>query len=208
MNNRIDAIYARQSVDKKDSISIESQIEFCKYELKGGNCKEYTDKGYSGKNTDRPKFQELVRDIKRGLIAKVVVYKLDRISRSILDFANMMELFQQYNVEFVSSTEKFDTVHLNRLCMEAVRGFPTHLETSLATGIVSVRYPLLYGFPLKLGEHDTDIQHRPPHRGGGIKLFRRGHKLHIVLLEQLHHIGKVQNGTADTVELVNHDFCN
>ena len=63
MNNRIDAIYARQSVDKKDSISIESQIEFCKYELKGGNCKEYTDKGYSGKNTDRPKFQELVRDI-------------------------------------------------------------------------------------------------------------------------------------------------
>lgn len=109
MNNRIDAIYARQSVDKKDSISVESQIEFCKYELKGGNCKEYTDKGYSGKNTDRPKFQELVRDIKRGLIAKVVVYKLDRISRSILDFANMMELFQQYNVEFVSSTEKFDT---------------------------------------------------------------------------------------------------
>ena len=60
MNNRIDAIYARQSVDKKDSISIESQIEFCKYELKGGNCKEYTDKGYSGKNTDRPKFQEPV----------------------------------------------------------------------------------------------------------------------------------------------------
>ena len=49
------------------------------------------------------------RQIKRGLIAKVVVYKLDRISRSILDFANMMELFQQYNVEFVSSTEKFDT---------------------------------------------------------------------------------------------------
>ena len=101
MNNRIDAIYARQSVDKKDSISIESQIEFCKYELKGGNCKEYTDKGYSGKNTDRPKFQELVRDIKRGLIAKVVVYKLDRISRSILDFANMMELFQQYNAEYL-----------------------------------------------------------------------------------------------------------
>jgi len=109
MNNRIDAIYARQSVDKKDSISIESQIDFCKYELKGGSCKEYTDKGYSGKNIDRPHFQELVRDIERGLISKVVVYKLDRISRSILDFANMMELFQKYNVEFVSSTEKFDT---------------------------------------------------------------------------------------------------
>ena len=109
MNNRIDAVYARQSVDKKDSISIESQIEFCKYELKGGTCREYTDKGYSGKNTDRPKFQELMRDIEKGLIAKVIVYKLDRISRSILDFANMMELFQKYDVEFVSSTEKFDT---------------------------------------------------------------------------------------------------
>lgn len=109
MNNRIDAIYARQSVDKKDSISIESQIEFCKYELKGGTCREYTDKGFSGKNTDRPKFQELVRDIKKGLISKVIVYKLDRIIRSILDFSGMMELFQQYNVEFVSSTEKFDT---------------------------------------------------------------------------------------------------
>ena len=47
---RINAIYARQSVDRADSISIESQIEFCKYELKGGSFKEYKDKGYSGKN--------------------------------------------------------------------------------------------------------------------------------------------------------------
>ena len=46
---RINAIYARQSVDRADSISIESQIEFCKYELKGGTFKEYKDKGYSGK---------------------------------------------------------------------------------------------------------------------------------------------------------------
>ena len=109
MNTRTQAIYGRQSVDKKDSISIESQIEFCKYELKGDSFREYTDKGYSGKNTDRPKFQELIRDIEQGLIEKVVVYKLDRISRSIIDFANMMVLFQKYNVEFVSATEKFDT---------------------------------------------------------------------------------------------------
>jgi DNA invertase Pin-like site-specific DNA recombinase len=109
MDNRIDAVYARQSVDKKYSISIESQIDFCKYELKGGGFKEYIDKGYSGKNTDRPHFQELIRDIENGLIKRVVVYKLDRISRSIIDFASMMEMFQKYNVEFVSSTEKFDT---------------------------------------------------------------------------------------------------
>ncbi|GHU81076.1 serine recombinase [Clostridia bacterium] len=109
MNNRINAVYARQSIDKTDSISIESQIEFCKYELKGGEYREYTDKGYSGKNTDRPDFQKLLRDIEAGLVSKVIVYKLDRISRSIIDFAGMMALFQRYNVEFVSSTEKFDT---------------------------------------------------------------------------------------------------
>jgi DNA invertase Pin-like site-specific DNA recombinase len=109
VNNRIDAIYARQSVDKKDSISVESQIEFCRHELRGGTAKEYQDKGFSGKNTDRPQFQQLVQDIEAGLIARVVVYKLDRISRSILDFAKMMEMFQKYDVEFISSTEKFDT---------------------------------------------------------------------------------------------------
>ncbi|GHU81073.1 hypothetical protein FACS1894191_7600 [Clostridia bacterium] len=109
MDTRIDAVYARQSVDKQDSISIESQIEFCKYELKGGTYKGYTDKGYSGKNTDRPHFQELMRDIEQGIIRRVIVYKLDRISRSIIDFANMMGMFQQYGVEFISSTEKFDT---------------------------------------------------------------------------------------------------
>ena len=109
MNNRINAVYARQSFDKKDSISIESQIEFCEYELKGGSYQEYKDKGYSGKNADRPDFQRLLRDIEAGLIAKVVVYKLDRINRSILDFSRLMELFQRYGVEFVSSTEKFDT---------------------------------------------------------------------------------------------------
>jgi len=125
---RVDAIYGRQSVDRQDSISIESQIEFCKYELRDVSSinisnsngvgidslnnlsyREYVDKGYSGKNTDRPQFQQLVRDIEQGLVRRVIVYKLDRISRSIIDFASMMELFQQYDVEFVSSTERFDT---------------------------------------------------------------------------------------------------
>lgn len=106
---RISAIYARQSVDRVDSISIESQIEFCEFELKGAACKVYCDRGYSGKNTLRPQLQELFSDIRRGEIDKVIVYKLDRISRSILDFSNMMEMFQQQQVEFVSTTEKFDT---------------------------------------------------------------------------------------------------
>lgn len=106
---RFDALYGRQSVDKKDSISIESQLEFCRYETHGGDYREYKDKGYSGKNTDRPDFNRMMRDIRAGLVKRVIVYKLDRISRSILDFATMMGIFQKYNVEFVSSTEKFDT---------------------------------------------------------------------------------------------------
>lgn len=63
---REDCIYARQSVDRKDSISIESQIDFCKYELKGGSCRVFKDKGYSGKNTDRPEFQKLLGEIRKG----------------------------------------------------------------------------------------------------------------------------------------------
>jgi len=104
-----DAIYTRQSVEKADSISIESQMEYCKYETRGKPHKEYIDRGYSGKNTNRPAFEEMLVNITQGKVSRVIVYKLDRISRSILDFANMMETFQKYNVEFVSSTEKFDT---------------------------------------------------------------------------------------------------
>lgn len=102
-------IYARQSVDRADSTSIESQIEFCQYEARGEAYKVYSDRGYSGKNTDRPAFADMMTDIENGVISKVVVYKLDRISRSILDFSTMMERFGQYKVEFVSTTEKFDT---------------------------------------------------------------------------------------------------
>lgn len=86
---REDCIYARQSVDRKDSISIESQIDFCKYELKGGSCRVFKDKGYSGKNTDRPEFQKLLGEIRKGKVRRVIVYKLDRISRSILSMTIM-----------------------------------------------------------------------------------------------------------------------
>ncbi len=104
------AIYARQSIDKKDSISIESQIEFCKREVAPDEpIKIYQDKGYSGKNIDRPSFQELLEDIKERQISKIIIYRLDRMSRSLMDFAHLIEIFTKYDVEFVSSTEKFDT---------------------------------------------------------------------------------------------------
>ena len=104
-----DAIYARQSVDRNDSISIESQIEYCIYETRGKPYRVYQDKGFSGKNTDRPEFQEMLAAIRRNEIRRVICYKLDRCSRSILDFANLMDELQRYKVEFVSCTEKFDT---------------------------------------------------------------------------------------------------
>lgn len=103
------AVYARQSVDRADSISIEQQIELCMYEARGEETRTYIDRGFSGKNTNRPRFTQMISDIREGMISRVVVYKLDRISRSILDFSNMMELFGRYGVEFVSATEKFDT---------------------------------------------------------------------------------------------------
>lgn len=103
------AIYARKSVFREDSISIESQIEMCEYEARGEDYLVYQDNGYSGKNTDRPDFQRMVSDIEEGLISKVIVYKLDRVSRSVLDFSGLMDLFQKYNVDFVSATEHFDT---------------------------------------------------------------------------------------------------
>lgn len=106
----MEAIYTRQSIDKKDSISIEYQIEFCKKEVsKKNNYKVFTDKGFSGSNIKRPAFEEMIQNIEKGIIHKVIVYKLDRISRSLLDFSNIMKVFNNHNVQFVSVTEKFDT---------------------------------------------------------------------------------------------------
>lgn len=83
----------------------------CTYEARGEAFLVYKDKGFSGKNTNRPEFQRMMQDIKTGRkgITKVIVYKLDRISRSILDFSNMMDIFTKLGVEFSSATEKFDT---------------------------------------------------------------------------------------------------
>ena len=103
------AIYARKSVFREDSISIESQIEQCRYEAKGEECLIYADNGFSGKNTARPEYQRMIADIEKKKIHKIIVYRLDRISRSILDFSTMMNLFEKLKVEFVSATEHFDT---------------------------------------------------------------------------------------------------
>lgn len=105
----MDAIYARQSIDKKDSLSIETQISFAK-SIAIGEPKLYIDRGISGKDVvHRPEFIKLLNDIKKGNISRVLVYKLDRFTRSLLDFTNTWEYLCKYNVEFISVTEHFDT---------------------------------------------------------------------------------------------------
>ena len=104
----MDAIYARQSVDKADSLSIQGQVDLCKKQA-SEDFKVYQDKGYSGKNTNRPAFQRMMEDVEKGLIRKIVVYRLDRFSRSIADFGRLWEVLKRHGVEFVSINETFDT---------------------------------------------------------------------------------------------------
>ena len=107
------AIYARKSVFREDSISIETQIERCQSKLSEGESYViYQDNGYSGKDTDRPDYQRMMRAIKAGRIGKVIVYKLDRISRSMLDFQVMLKQFSEYDVGFISATESYDTTSI------------------------------------------------------------------------------------------------
>lgn len=105
-----EAIYARQSKDKKESLSIAGQIERCKFECSHPDTAlVYEDRGFSGKNTQRPGFQKMLDDVKAGKIDKVVVYRLDRLSRSILDFGQLWNELEAHHVDFVSVNERFDT---------------------------------------------------------------------------------------------------
>lgn len=80
----------------------------CRHEC-AGEPVIFTDKGYSGKNTERPAFKKLMRAVESEEIDKIVVYRLDRISRSITDFSRIWDMLKVKNVDFVSVNEKFDT---------------------------------------------------------------------------------------------------
>lgn len=104
----MESIYARQSIDKKDSVSIEAQIEFCR-RFTSCEAEVFQDKGFSGKNTNRPAFHRLMEAVEEGRVARIVVYRLDRFSRSITDFGQIWEVLERHGVEFISVTENFDT---------------------------------------------------------------------------------------------------
>ena len=69
----------------------------------------YDDGGYTGANCDRPAFRKLLADIEAGKVDMVGVYRIDRLSRSLADFARIMDFFEQHRVGFVSVTQRFDT---------------------------------------------------------------------------------------------------
>ena len=106
-------LYARKSVERENSISCETQLEYCKMMIRPDERDEkvitFVDNGFSGGNVDRDGFQKMMRLVKQGRVKKVIVYKLDRISRSLSDFVNILQEFKAYKVEFVSSQESFDT---------------------------------------------------------------------------------------------------
>lgn len=106
-------LYARKSVERENSISCETQLEYCRSMIKPDERDEkiisIVDNGFSGGNVNRDGFQKMMKLVRQGKISKVIVYKLDRISRSLADFVNILQEFKEHGVMFVSSQESFDT---------------------------------------------------------------------------------------------------
>lgn len=112
------AVYIRKSTEKGLELefnSLHNQEDACRSYIMSQAFnnweyfKTYTDGGISGGTMERPALKQMLEDIRRGLIQTVVVYKVDRLSRSIMDFHNMMKEFDKYGCSFVSITQAFDT---------------------------------------------------------------------------------------------------
>jgi site-specific DNA recombinase len=85
---------------------------------------KYDDGGFSGGNTDRPALQRLLNDVHAGKVDVIVVYKVDRLTRSLADFAKLVELFDKHGVSFVSVTQQFNTTtSMGRLTLNVLLSF-------------------------------------------------------------------------------------
>lgn len=104
-DGRYDAIYSRQSIEKEDSLSIETQFEFAEA-LCSNKVRHYSDPGYSGKDLKRPEIQKLLKDVENGEIKRIIVYRLDRLTRSLFDLVSIWQLLSAHDAEFVSATEQ------------------------------------------------------------------------------------------------------
>ncbi len=110
------AIYSRKSKYTGKGESIENQIDICKNYLKMLNptltdddIVIFSDEGYTGANTHRPQFQKMAKEIENNEFDTIICYRLDRISRNVVDFVNLQKEWEKHQVEFISVNEKFDT---------------------------------------------------------------------------------------------------
>ena len=113
-NNKIVALYTRVSTGyqvDKDSLPFQRKelTEYAEHILKTTNYEVFEDAGKSGKNTDRPAYQRMMKRIREGKVSHVLVYKIDRISRNLVDFSLMYDELKEYRVTFISLREQFDT---------------------------------------------------------------------------------------------------
>ena len=109
-------IYSRKSKFTGKGESIENQIELCRQyiamhfgEKAAENVLVYEDEGFSGGNLERPQFKKMMKDSQKIAFAAIVVYRLDRISRNIGDFAKLIEDLGDRHIDFISIREQFDT---------------------------------------------------------------------------------------------------
>ena len=133
MNTLPCAIYTRKSSEEgleQDFNSLDAQREACEAFIvsqktqgwKGIGC--YDDGGFSGGNVERPGLQRLMSDIRLGKVKVIVVYKVDRLTRSLADFAKLVELFDAQGVSFVSVTQQFNTTSsMGRLTLNVLLSF-------------------------------------------------------------------------------------
>ena len=128
------AIYTRKSTDEgleKEFNTLEAQHEAASAYIASQKSEgwieladQYDDGGYSGGNLKRPALKRLIEDVEAGLVDVVVVYKIDRLSRSLSDFSKLVELFDKHNVTFVSVTQSFNTTtSMGRLTLNILLSF-------------------------------------------------------------------------------------
>ena len=133
-------IYARKSRFTKQSESIETQIAKCRqyisYQPVFEGCSEsdievYCDEGWSGKDLNRPNFKVMNEKIGAGECSHVIVYRLDRISRSVSDFSALLTEFKERGVSFISVTEQFDTASSTGQLMMVIASAFAEFERSI-----------------------------------------------------------------------------
>ena len=128
------AIYTRKSTEdglEQEFNSLDAQREsgeayIASQKAEGWTClpDRYDDGGFSGGNTDRPAFQRLMADVETGGVDCIVVYKIDRLSRSLMDFARIMQTLEEHGVSLVSVTQQFNTTSsMGRLTLNILLSF-------------------------------------------------------------------------------------